>query len=128
MKVFYCSYSCNYWRYKLVTNWFVQFWPSCYNFRSNVCNEQNYLCSSWYSRTNKYWTLFKSKWLIFSIKIKMILYKNFGISLLVGAPSDSSKGELDLVFYNIIFLYKFSSQNTFARLTLPFVKNMSLYL
>ena len=81
-----------------------------------------------YSRTNKYWTLFKSKWLIFSIKIKMILYKNFGISLLVGAPSDSSKGELDLVFYNIIFLYKFSSQNTFARLTLPFVKNMSLYL
>ena len=45
----------------------------------------------------------------------MILYKNFGISLLVGAPSDSSKGELDLVFYNIIFLYKFSSQNTFAQ-------------
>ena len=39
----------------------------------------------------------------------MILYKNFAILLLVGAPPDFSKGERDLVFNNIIFLYNFSS-------------------
>ena len=45
----------------------------------------------------------------FNPKEKMILYKNFAILLLVGAPPDSSKGKLDLVFNNIIFLYNFSS-------------------
>jgi len=29
-----------------------------------------------------------------------VLFQNFGMALLVGAPSDSSKGELDLVFKN----------------------------
>lgn len=41
----------------------------------------------------------------------MILYKNFGISLLVGAPSDSSKGELPISLKNVNCSDKYKTKN-----------------